>query len=72
MEDPSIDLGASHMLSERSTIWARPPRLLAQVCLTLLNALYSAKLRQIAPVLPAKMAKKSSFILTIIQNETQK
>ena len=28
MEDPSIDLGASHMLSERSTIWARPPTLM--------------------------------------------
>ena len=31
MEDPSIDLGASHMLSERSTIWASPPMLL--VCM---------------------------------------
>ena len=25
MEDPGIDPGASRMLSERSTIWARPP-----------------------------------------------
>ena len=25
LEDPRIELGASHMLSERSTIWARPP-----------------------------------------------
>ena len=32
LEDPSIDLGASHMLSERSTIWARPPELLLNPC----------------------------------------
>ena len=25
MEDPGIDPGTSHMLSERSTIWASPP-----------------------------------------------
>ena len=27
LEDPGIDPGTSHMLSERSTIWASPPHL---------------------------------------------
>ena len=37
MEAPGIDPGTSRMLSERSTIWATPPLLNAELQFCLLN-----------------------------------
>lgn len=40
LEMPSIDLGTSHMLSERSTIWATSPMLMDAVEAVLTLSLY--------------------------------